>query len=430
MKVSIAEAKKDFSSVIKQAHREPVVVTRRGQPDIVILSFKEYRDLRRLRAYWRMVRLSHELREAGITATELYQASRQDLEVGQALERMQLFTAEQERVRELNALHTATTVLLTTLDLRILLGHILGAAITAIPAAVRGALILVDEATGQLQVRAMHGYADPHVRRQAFANNPGYVAQAVQERRPLLIPATTTDPFAAHDGDPSEKDATQSAIVAPLILGERVLGALSLGALRREAFTEADLQLLVTFAATATAAIRNARLHAEVQTLAITDALTTLYNRRGFFELGHREVERARRFGRPLAAIMLDLDYFKQVNDTYGHAIGDQVLAKIAARCRAVLREVDLIGRCGGEEFAILLPESDLAGAQQVAERLRRQIAQAAIDTDAGPVTITISAGVAVLRTGHDTLETLLECADRALYAAKQAGRNCVMTTG
>jgi diguanylate cyclase (GGDEF)-like protein len=164
----------------------------------------------------------------------------------------------------------------------------------------------------------------------------------------------------------------------------------------------------------------------EVQRLAITDPLTGLYNRRHFFELGEREIQGARRYKRSLSAIMMDIDHFKLVNDTYGHRIGDQVLQEIAERCRRAVRMVDVVGRYGGEEFAIILPETDLAAACRVADRLRESISGQTIATEAGPVVVTTSLGVSTLRNGTTKLDNLLDGADQALYVAKRSGRNRV----
>jgi diguanylate cyclase (GGDEF)-like protein len=164
----------------------------------------------------------------------------------------------------------------------------------------------------------------------------------------------------------------------------------------------------------------------EVHRLAITDYLTSLYNRRHFSKIGEGEVQRARRYRRPLSAIMLDIDHFKQMNDTYGHTVGDQILQGVAESCRQELRGVDVVGRYGGDEFVILLPENDLASAEQVAERLRKSIAQRRFTTTKGSVKVTASLGVAALDGKSPTLETLLSRADQALYGAKQSGRNRV----
>jgi len=171
------------------------------------------------------------------------------------------------------------------------------------------------------------------------------------------------------------------------------------------------------------------RLYAEVQRLAIIDDLTNLYNRRGFFEMGNREIERTKRFGYPLSAIMFDVDYYKKVNDTYGHTIGDHVLAEIAARCCRMLRKVDIFGRLGGDEFSVLMPETQLAGAINVAERLRYSVNQP-MQIENTIVTVTISLGVVTLKDTNSNLKELLECADRALYQAKESERNLTCIYG
>jgi diguanylate cyclase (GGDEF)-like protein len=185
-------------------------------------------------------------------------------------------------------------------------------------------------------------------------------------------------------------------------------------------FTSADLNLLVSFAATATNVINNAELHAEVQKLALTDALTGLYNRRGFYELGQREIERSFRFKHPLTAVMLDVDNFKQINDQYGHATGDLVLRSIAALFTKMLRKVDIIGRYGGDEFIILLPETHIRLGTLVAERLQRGITALQIPNGGNLLRISVSMGVSGLTTEVTDLDALIHRADLAMYAARQ----------
>jgi diguanylate cyclase (GGDEF)-like protein len=164
----------------------------------------------------------------------------------------------------------------------------------------------------------------------------------------------------------------------------------------------------------------------EVQRLAITDSLTNLYNRRHFSKVGEDEVQRACRYGRSLSAIMLDIDHFKRVNDTFGHTVGDQILQGVAKSCRKALRGVDVLGRYGGDEFVILLPENDRAAAVRVAERLRKTISHLQLNTARGPAKVTASLGVAAVDCDEPSLETLLSQADNALYVAKRRGRNRV----
>ena len=174
--------------------------------------------------------------------------------------------------------------------------------------------------------------------------------------------------------------------------------------------------------------LRTRYLVAQVQLLADIDELTGLLTRRRFFQLARHEFMRSRRYKRPLCAVMLDIDLFKNVNDLYGHQVGDQVLKVVASRCQKSIRSIDILGRYGGEEFALLLPELDLDGAQKVAERLRRVVAEKPVETQAGPQNITISLGIARLKQSMAGFEDLLVRADKALYRAKRAGRNRVST--
>jgi len=324
--------------------------------------------------------------------------------------------------RQLGALQAATETLLTTIDTEALLGRILDAAIIAIPVAEKGMIHLIAQDTGQLEMRASIGYTDPRIRRIRLPGSVGYVAQAVREGAALKIDDLTSHP----NNSPASKTPTEirSAIIAPLILKNQVIGALSLESPDIAAFTENDLSLLVSFATTATSAIRNSRLHAEVQKQAITDTLTGLYNRRGFVELGQREVERARRYNRPMVAIVLDVDNFKEINDNYGHANGDLVLQTVANRCLQNLRRVDLVGRMGGDEFMILLPETDVSTGSHVAERLHQCISGVPVDINGAKVEISVSMGVARSTISIPDLDILLSRADSAMYLAKKAGRN------
>lgn len=171
---------------------------------------------------------------------------------------------------------------------------------------------------------------------------------------------------------------------------------------------------------------RQARDSAELLRLATVDGLTGALNRRTFLGELEKEVDRATRYGSPLTVMMLDLDFFKRINDGYGHAIGDQALKAFADSAFASLRSTDSFGRMGGEEFAILLPETAVLQVQPVAERLRERVAEIQLPTPHGVVRFTVSIGVADLAVGENDAECFLARADHALYAAKQAGRNRV----
>lgn len=165
---------------------------------------------------------------------------------------------------------------------------------------------------------------------------------------------------------------------------------------------------------------------AVLRRLSITDSLTGAYNRRHFIEEAQRELERARRYGRPLSILLMDLDFFKQINDTFGHLTGDETLRRFVQTSQKLLRGCDVLGRLGGEEFGVLLPETDAAGAAVLGERIRAAVEQIAIDTERGPCRPTVSIGVAGCPVARCTVDDLLSCADKALYRAKRGGRNRV----
>ncbi|MFF0367027.1 diguanylate cyclase [Micromonospora sp. NPDC005087] len=222
---------------------------------------------------------------------------------------------------------------------------------------------------------------------------------------------------AAPVGGAGEEAGAPAAALGVLALYDR-LGA--------DEFDDDDLVTLRTFAGHAAVAVDNVRVHEEAQRLSLTDPLTGLWNYRYLRESIRREVERASRFSRMLSVLALDLDRFKDVNDTYGHAAGDTVLAEFARRVRGEIREVDLAFRQGGEEFVLLLPETDARGAAIVAERLGAAVRETpvAVEAYAGPVVVTVSVGIAVYPDHGSTGREVLEAADDALYAAKAAGRD------
>ncbi|MFC5302730.1 sensor domain-containing diguanylate cyclase [Azospira restricta] len=167
--------------------------------------------------------------------------------------------------------------------------------------------------------------------------------------------------------------------------------------------------------------------NAELQHLATTDLMTGVHNRHHFLSLLYHEFARGRRHWVPLSLMVLDLDFFKQINDGYGHAAGDEALRAFARAAKGCLREMDAVGRLGGEEFAILLPNTQVAHAEAVAERIRAAVARIAIETEQGTVRFTTSIGVTQTIAEDESVDAVLARADAALYNAKAAGRNRVM---
>ena len=201
-------------------------------------------------------------------------------------------------------------------------------------------------------------------------------------------------------------------------------GVLLAAASATHAFGDEHLQLVAAIAGQGATAYENARLYTRVQQLATTDPLTGVSNRRHFADHAVRQLSIARRNLRPLVAMMVDIDHFKKINDTYGHAVGDEVIKRVAGTLRTNVRDPDILCRYGGEEFAIVMTEMH-GNPIDVAERLRVSIRESPTDGPSGPVRFTVSIGIAELKPDDD-LETLLGRADAALYRAKEGGRDQV----
>jgi len=217
-------------------------------------------------------------------------------------------------------------------------------------------------------------------------------------------------------------------ISIPLKLGEKSLGFLNLVMAPEVIFTGDEISLLQTLGDQFSAAIERAKMYEKFEQLAMIDSLTGLYNRRQLFILGQNEFSRAYRYNHSISVVMLDIDLFKKVNDVYGHMIGDQVLQQIANRCRSILRTSDIIGRYGGEEFLILLPETNVQQAQKIANRMRLLVLDRPIVTDRGDISVTVSMGISSMEGDCDSrLEWVVDQADQALLLAKETGRNKVM---
>jgi len=217
----------------------------------------------------------------------------------------------------------------------------------------------------------------------------------------------------------------ETGICIPLIgRGEKLIGLVTLhNKTKNYHFSEEEKKLFSTFANYSAQAIENTMLYKSKERLSITDGLTGLYNHRHFQEQLEVEVKRAQRYDLALSLIMIDLDHFKEFNDTYGHLEGDSLLRKIAQILKSSLRETDLVARYGGEEFAVILPETDKEGASIAAERVRKTVSEQTFGEVGAKMTISL--GVASYPDDACLRADLIRQADEALYRAKREGRNC-----
>jgi eukaryotic-like serine/threonine-protein kinase len=327
----------------------------------------------------------------------------------------------ERRQRELaERLRSVSSAMNSTLKREEVLDRLLESLAAVVPCD-SAAVLLVEGTT--LAVKAARGFSDQtrlHSLRRPIADDDLF-AELARTRQPVIGDDARWIASLGTDGA-----AARAWMGVPLLAGDQVIGLLALHSHKVLAYGLRDADIAFTFAGQAVTALENARLFGEVERLAITDDLTGLFNRRHFFWLADRAFRQARRYERPLCAVMVDIDHFKQVNDLHGHAAGDLVLRTIAVRLRETLREVDVVGRYGGEELAILLVETPLAGGLNACERLRKAVAEPAIATEQGPLEVTASLGIAEASAETATVASLLERADGAMYVAKRAGRNRV----
>lgn len=248
----------------------------------------------------------------------------------------------------------------------------------------------------------------------------GVAGWVLANGRPALVADARSEPRFLPASD--QGFAIGSILAAPLLQAGRPIGVLSASSSVRGAFDASHERLARLLASCSVPALERARL----ERLAVTDDLTLAFNGRYLLPKLHDELRRARSEAKTLSVSMLDLDHFKRVNDTYGHARGDTVLRAFCDRVRDKTRRSDLLVRRGGEEFVLVLPSTDHDQAFALAERIRRSVAEPAFDDDLGPpIRQTVSIGVATWD-GRESGEDLLHRADMALYAAKSAGRDRV----
>ncbi|MBV9848395.1 MAG: sensor domain-containing diguanylate cyclase [Armatimonadetes bacterium] len=275
--------------------------------------------------------------------------------------------------------------------------------------------------------RTQVGYAGPATIR----SGEGLVGCVAERQLPLIVRDGAVDPRRAEVEKWDQPDTSFSLLLLPLMVSGRTVGVAQFERDGPLPYTRRDMERVRALANQAAAAIVNARHHRDVTDRAETDGLTGLFNRRHIQAALESERRRALRYGHPLSVIMLDIDNFKSYNDTYGHTQGDVLIKMVAGLLRANFRSVDIVGRYGGEEFIVLLPETTKEEAGHTAERLRQSVAATAFpgfaDDPEMAVLKTVSLGVATLPQDAPDAEMLVMRADQALYEAKRGGKNRVV---
>lgn len=267
------------------------------------------------------------------------------------------------------------------------------------------------------------------------SQSPRYVLNTVRTRggasrwiidhqKPLLVADTDEAPFGA--SAMLRDEGLRSYLGVPVVFTGSSIGVLYALDHERRDYLQVDVDFMTILARRAASAIGFTRLLESTRELATIDDLTGVWNRREFMARGNVELERAARSERPVTAIVFDVDHFKSINDHHGHVTGDGVLRELAQRCDAEIRPIDVLGRVGGEEFALLVPEVDADVGMLIAERLRETIASDPIVVDGTEHQVTVTLGVG-RSVPDEPLAALLDRADRAMYAGKAFGRNRVV---
>jgi len=229
-------------------------------------------------------------------------------------------------------------------------------------------------------------------------------------------------------GHQRESDQFKSQLAVPMISRGKVVGVLNAWSRRVGAFLDQDEKIFSILANSAALAMENASLHQKTKELTIVDELTGIYNYRYFIKKLSQEIKRAERYKQSLSLVMIDIDWFKRCNDAYGHLFGNKVLKELAQRIKDSVRDVDVVSRYGGEEFAVILPQTNKKDAQMVGGRIRHQVDSTDFEVEEGGlmIKVTVSLGVATYPENGTTPEQLIEKVDQALYLAKGRGKNMV----
>lgn len=337
-----------------------------------------------------------------------------------AIQNAQLHSLEERKAAQLEAINLIARQTTAVLDLNELMEKVCTLVLQAFPID-HASILLLEE--GRLVFRAHRGKLTArYTEGQTLGAGEGLCGRALNTGRPVLENNVTDVPSYV-----KAFEETLSEVCIPLISFGQGVGVLSLESSQLNAFEQSDLPSMESVADICANAIQNARYFEKVRHMAYVDGLTGLFNRRYFENRIEEEIERAKRYEGAMSIILVDIDHFKRLNDEYGHLLGDDVLRQVSTLFGINLRKADVACRFGGEEFALIVPQTKGDDAFAVADKLRRMIAVTPFPGVARPVTVT--AGVASFPENGTTRDDLVRAADAALYAGKQSGRNTVVSS-
>jgi diguanylate cyclase (GGDEF)-like protein len=333
----------------------------------------------------------------------------------------------QRTIDQLAAFNALAKALTSTLELHEVLEQVMHK-VSQMVRPSNWSLLLEDPKTGKLHFEIIVGEGAEKLRDLTIKPGEGIAGTAFLQGATRSVQDVRGDPLFAQRFDEISSYRTRAVVAVPLRFKGRSLGVIELvHGEDEQSFTPEEIQAVQAIAELAAIAIENARNFKRVQELTLTDEHTALFNARHFRAVMDQEVVRAERFKHPLSLLFLDLDRFKSVNDTHGHLVGSAILREVGELLLGCIRQVDLAFRYGGDEFALVLLETDAEGAQQIAERLcdRMRKHRFSGGRDLG-LNLTVSVGVATFPDHANTVQGMIEAADQAMYRVKAKGRDGV----
>ncbi|HET9954258.1 MAG TPA: diguanylate cyclase [Polyangiaceae bacterium] len=345
--------------------------------------------------------------------------------IGRAIENERVFVQlERAKVEQGKLYRAANALASATTEAQVIEAGVSGAReFAAFDFAV---VTLFDKTANEHEICAVSGDGASELVGQRFRHNSGLVSMVVENRHALPYRGDYDSARQVVFTRRLNPPKMPSLLVLPLCVHDRALGTLVLGSKRARAFGDSVRPTLEVLASHVAVSLANARMLTRLEELATLDGLTGLYNKRALTELAGQKLRSATRFNKPLSLLVCDIDFFKKVNDTYGHDVGDLVIRGFGDVLRRVKRDTDAVGRFGGEEFVLVCEETDERGAAQLAERIRSELEATTFHADSSPIHVTCSIGVAPFPAAGRTWETLFKATDEALYASKRGGRNRV----
>jgi diguanylate cyclase (GGDEF)-like protein len=350
---------------------------------------------------------------ADVKAVELFSN-----QIARVLQRQRIHAEIERSHTGLKVLHDESSRLITSLDLDSVVQNTIEGVRRIAPLSI--AFFLKSDRSYELM--GTHGFDPPDKRKFSLRNTVAEVA--LKNRQQMYVSNTRGYKLPIL---PFDAGSVASTLILPLFYEEEILGVVVLLSGEINPLSSYQIELLEVLCNQATISLKNAMLHAEIKRKAITDGLTGLFNHRHFQEKFNKELNRFKRFPRPFSLLLIDIDYFKKINDTYGHPAGDAVLKGVARIIKKTLRDIDVPARYGGEEFATILVGADKQEAVRTAERLRTNIMTAEFDAEGNKISVTVSVGIATCPEDAKVKEDIIDRADKALYHAKETGRNKVV---